>query len=77
MSKLDVNTVHPNNGDIELGLNGYSKVAIDDGANKSSKAKKDICWDSIDFTVGDKKILNKCWGKVRVHCFVPFEFVYL
>ena len=69
MSKLDATVVHPNNGDIELGLNGYSKVAVEDGAAaiiNPAKAKKDICWDSIDFTVGDKKILSKCWGKVFV-----------
>ena len=74
MSKSDAAVVHPNNGDIELGLNGYSKVAIEDAPKRDTyspgvnpaKTKKDICWDSVNFSVGDKKILNQCWGKVCI-----------
>eukprot|EP01006_Ploeotia_vitrea_P057305 TRINITY_DN68164_c8_g6_i1.p1 TRINITY_DN68164_c8_g6~~TRINITY_DN68164_c8_g6_i1.p1 ORF type:complete len:630 (+),score=-19.30 TRINITY_DN68164_c8_g6_i1:51-1940(+) len=62
--------------DIELGVvtdtpnkNGdYSKLSSGDAPVSPSKIKKDICWDSVTFTVTTKNekktILDNCWGKV-------------
>ena len=56
--------------DIELGVvkGAYEAVAAGDGPASPAKVKKDICWDSVNFSVEtgkvNKVILKDCWGKV-------------
>ncbi len=40
------------------------------GGTGSVKFAKNISWANVNYTVGNKKVLSDCWGKVNFHLYL-------